>query len=96
MKAIDRHIPTLPEWIRAAGIDTAGVTEDGWLGIRSGFGRGFDVYQEDKSLNIMSPIGQVDRTFERAAEWIERNRDKRFFLFLHTFQVHSPYAPPDR
>jgi arylsulfatase A-like enzyme len=96
MKVLPKHIPTLPEWIRAAGLDTAAVTEDGWLGIRHGFGRGFDVFEENKSANIMSPDGQVDRTFARAAAWLERHRDKRFFLFLHTFQVHSPYAPPER
>jgi len=96
MKVMPKHIPTLPELIRAAGLDTAGVTEDGWLGIRHGFGRGFDVFEENKSAHIMSPEGQVDRTFGEAAAWLERNRDKRFFLFLHTFQVHSPYAPPPR
>jgi arylsulfatase A-like enzyme len=96
MKVIPKHIPTLPELVRAAGLDTAGITEDGWLGIRHGFGRGFDVFQENRSAQIMSPDGQVDRTFAEAAGWLERNRDKRFFLFLHTFQVHSPYAPPPR
>jgi arylsulfatase A-like enzyme len=96
MKVLPKQIATLPEWIRAAGLDTAAVTEDGWLGIRHGFGRGFDVFEENKSANIMSPDGQVDRTFARAAAWLERHRDKRFFLFLHTFQVHSPYAPPKR
>jgi arylsulfatase A-like enzyme len=95
-RVIPRHIPTLPERVRAAGIDTAGVTEDGWLGIRHGFGRGFDVYEENKSPHIMSPQGQVDLTFAKAAAWLERHRQKRFFLFLHTFQVHSPYAPPPR
>jgi arylsulfatase len=44
----------------------------------------------------MDPDGQVDRTFAQARAWLRRNRDKRFFLFLHTFQVHTPYAPPAR
>jgi arylsulfatase A-like enzyme len=44
----------------------------------------------------MNPVGQIDRTFGQAVAWLERNRDKRFFLFLHTFQVHYPYAPPPR
>jgi arylsulfatase A-like enzyme len=96
MKVIPENIPTLPERIRAAGIDTAAFTEDGWLSIRHGFGRGFDRFEENRSASIMSPDGQVDVTFGKAREWLERNRDKRFFLFLHTFQVHSPYAPPER
>ncbi len=96
MKAIPQRIPTLPEWLRAAGVQTAAITEDGWLGIQHGFGRGFDVFVENKSPDIMNPTGQVDLTFARAADWLESNRHKRFFLFLHTFQVHTPYAPPPR
>ena len=42
----------------------------------------------------MSPEGEVDVTFEKARHWLERNRDRHFFLFLHTYQVHTPYAPP--
>jgi arylsulfatase A-like enzyme len=93
----------LPEWLhplgellRAEGFETGAVTENGWLGASHGFGRGFNVYAENKSPDIMSPTGQVDRTFERAGRWITRHRDKPFFLFLHTFQVHEPYAPPVR
>src|SRR5262249_29376716 len=26
--------------------------------------------------------------------WLSRHRDERFFLFLHTYQVHAPYTPP--
>ncbi len=87
---------TLSETLRAAGFETVAVTEDGWLGIEFGFGRGFNVYVENKSPLISAPTGQVDRTFARAKRWLRDNSDKRFFLFLHTFQVHDPYAPPAR
>lgn len=86
---------TLAEALRAQGYETGAVTEDGWLGYEHGFGRGFDVYAENKSADIMAPTGQVDATFARARRWLEENRDKRFFLFLHTFQVHDPYSPPE-
>jgi arylsulfatase A-like enzyme len=84
----------LAEPLRAAGIETGAVTENGWLSVRHGFGRGFNIYAENKSPNIMAPTGQVDVTFRRASEWLARNANKHFFLFLHTFQVHDPYAPP--
>jgi arylsulfatase A-like enzyme len=29
-----------------------------------------------------------------AGEWMGNNRDKNFFLFLHTYQVHTPYDTP--
>ncbi|MED5262760.1 MAG: sulfatase, partial [Myxococcota bacterium] len=89
-------IPTLPELVRAAGIDTASYNENGWLSVRMGFGRGFDRFVENRSDNINSPSGQVDRTFDAAAQWLRENRDTPFFLFLHTYQVHTPYAPPEK
>jgi arylsulfatase A-like enzyme len=96
LEALSPTITTLPELLRAADIETAAVTEDGWLGIQYGFGRGFNTYAENKSADIMVPAGQVDLTFGKAKGWLSWNRDKRFFLFLHTFQVHEPYWPPPR
>jgi arylsulfatase A-like enzyme len=96
MKLLPKNIPTLAERVRHAGLDTAAITENGWLGVLHGFGRGFDAFGENKSPNIMDPDGQVDVTFAQARRWLRRNRDKHFFLFLHTFQVHTPYAPPER
>jgi arylsulfatase A-like enzyme len=94
LEPLDPSLTTVPEVLRAAGLETGAVTEDGWLGIRHGFGRGFNTYAENKGADIMAPEGQVDVTFAKAKQWLHRNSDKRFFLFLHTFQVHDPYAPP--
>jgi arylsulfatase A-like enzyme len=96
LRVLPKNLPTLAEWVRFRGRDTGAITEDGWLSIRHGFGRGFNTFVENRSADIMDPEGQADRTFARAREWLEHNRDKRFFLFLHTFQVHTPYAPPAR
>jgi arylsulfatase A-like enzyme len=35
----------------------------------------------------------VDLT-DVAAEWLAANRNERFFLWLHYFDPHAPYAPP--
>ena len=94
LRALPNWLPTLPEVLRAAGFATAGITEDAWVGAGFGFGRGFGSYVENKSPNLMEPIGQVDVTFGAAKEWLRGHRDQRFFLFLHTYQVHFPYAPP--
>jgi len=93
-EVLDRALRTVTERIRDAGVATGAVTEDGWLGAEHGFGRGFDEYTENKSADIMAPTGQVDKTFAAAKAWLRRHADQRFFLFLHTFQVHDPYAPP--
>jgi hypothetical protein len=94
LKSLSPALRTLPELLRAQRIETAAFTENGWVGTRQGFGRGFNVFSENKSPNIMMPMGEVDVTFAQAKRWLAWNRDKRFFLFLHTYQVHEPYAPP--
>ncbi|MGH7287973.1 MAG: sulfatase, partial [Myxococcota bacterium] len=87
-------LTTLAERLRAAGYLTAAFTEDGPMAHARGFGRGFDVYGENQSPDLVEPEGYVAMTFTQGRRWLERNGGRPFFLFLHTFQVHSPYAPP--
>jgi len=95
-KRIPDSIPMLAELARAGGFETASYNENGWMRIHGGFSRGFDRYVENKSPHLSIPSGQVDRTFDGAIAWLRENRDTPFFLFLHTYQVHTPYAPPPK
>lgn len=36
----------------------------------------------------------VARTMREAAKWLERNYDRRFFLYVDTFDPHEPWDPP--
>jgi hypothetical protein len=94
LEALDVPVTTLAEGLREAGYRTAAFTEDGPLAHDRGFAIGFDAYRENKSPSVMLPTGRVEDTFGQAREWLARNGDRPFFLFLHTFQVHAPYAPP--
>jgi len=85
------EIPTLPEAFRAAGFRTAGHSEGGFVMGGYGFARGFDEWTDSEYTSD----ADVDRTFGRGAEFLSRVRPgERFFLFLHTYSVHDPYAPP--
>jgi arylsulfatase A-like enzyme len=94
LQALSARVPTLAEQLRAEGFATAAFTENGSLDRRRGFGLGFDEYFESKSSDIRSPVGDIERTLDRARSWLSRNRGARSFLFLHTYQVHAPYKPP--
>jgi arylsulfatase A-like enzyme len=87
---------TLAEILRRHGFVTGAVTEDGPLHAAWGFSRGFDSYAENKSPDVMLPQGHIKSTFATGVDWLRRNKHRRFFLFLHTFQVHYPYTPPNR
>lgn len=91
-------VPVLAELLRNAGFATASFNGGGQLYPIWGLGRGFDVYEssaeaEDEELG-------ADTLRERlaaATPWIESVREKPFFLFLHTYEVHHPYTPtPER
>ncbi len=84
---------TLAELLRGAGYGTAAFTENALLDARHGFPRGFSTY--DENTRVRKGAGDVEHTFGRALEWAGRHADESFFLFVHTYEVHWPYDPPE-
>ncbi|TAM43029.1 DUF4976 domain-containing protein [bacterium] len=37
---------------------------------------------------------KADKITDWAIEWLNKNKNKRFFLWLHYFDPHGPYTPP--
>jgi len=88
------HVVTLAERLREAGYRTAAFTENGYLVRRRGFGDGFDQYTENTGERGKAP-GEARLTFGQSRRWLEANRELPFFLFVHTYEVHSPYDPDE-
>jgi len=86
-------IPMLAELLRARRYRTAAVTEDAMLAAAVGFPRGFDAYREYKSPERLTS-GHVKEVVDDALAWLKENHRQRFFLFLHTYQVHGPHVAP--
>jgi len=85
-------IITLADILRRKGYFTAAFTGGGQVSGAFGFTKGFDFYNErkgaifsEKNLPVFSNL---------SIDWIRENKDKPFFLFLHTYQAHDPYSPP--
>jgi len=85
---------TLAEALRAQGFATAAVTEGGGVAPRRGFERGFETFVENAVPLPYRPGVQAPVTFDAGLAWLARHRDERFFLFLHSYETHTPYAPP--
>jgi len=81
-------IRTLAEVLKEQGYLTVGMTHGGNVAGALGFARGFDRYEEGISQSI-----------ERATAFLRSPESgKRFFLFVHNYQMHDPYlvdAPYD-
>lgn len=81
-------IETLASLLRDRGYSTQGFVDGGYLSPRWGFDRGFDGYESVRQRGLGELI-------PRARSWIEAHRKQRFFLFLHTYDVHSKGPRPD-
>jgi arylsulfatase A-like enzyme len=87
-------MPTLPQRLAEAGWRTGAVTENAMLLAEVGFSRGFDEYRENR--DVLEPDADgIDRTFAEAIAWLEENPETLFFLFVHTYEVHTPYRPAE-
>ena len=88
--------------LRERGWPTAGFVSAYVLRAQTGISQDFDTYDSElpASSGEMS-IGQVQRagdaTVAAADRWLaQREAGKPFFLFLHIYEPHKPYAPPPR
>ena len=91
---------SLQRALRERGWPTAGFVSAYVLRSQTGIGEGFDVY--DSELPAASgelSVGQVQRdghaTIAAADAWLTgRDASRPFFLILHLYEPHKPYAPP--
>ncbi|MCX6567257.1 MAG: sulfatase [Candidatus Aminicenantes bacterium] len=91
---MDPRTTTLAEIMRERGYATrAIVASGGFISARFGFSKGFEEYRMD--TGDLSNETQASKAGQDAVQWIEQNTDRSFFLFLHTYQVHSPYKSPE-
>lgn len=82
-------VPTLAEVLRARGYTTAAFVSSKVLDRRLGLARGFDQY--DQPYRIQR---RADLTLALVEAWLERRPIEPFFLFVHLYDPHQPYAPP--
>ncbi len=93
---IDNSIPSLASYLRDNGYVTYGFTGGGYVSSIYGFAKGFDWYDEPVGgRNAPLADDEAERLYEYTSDWINKNKDKQFFLFLHTFQIHGPYQCPE-
>jgi arylsulfatase A-like enzyme len=77
---------TLAEVFREEGYRTAAFVDAGHLLGLFGFTQGFDRYHDRYK--------RLEGSVDLALDWLEGvSPDDRFFLFVHGYDVHAPYAP---
>ena len=80
------------ETLQQAGFTTTGIVGGGQLKAEFGFSKGFDEYIE---LPPITRANQIEAFEKESFRWLGEHHDDKFFLFLHTYEPHCPYAPPE-
>lgn len=92
-----RHVsedqPLLAARLHEAGYRTAAFVSSFVLARRFGLARGFDVYDDEL------PDGRAERiaaaTTDRALAYLERAGAGSLLMWVHYFDPHAPYEPPE-
>jgi len=85
---LPRRYATMAQVFQRNGYDTAGFTGAAGLEARFGFDSGFDVYSDSVTF------GGFDATFPLALDWLKNRQDRKFFLFVHGYDVHGQFPVP--
>ena len=91
--------PTLATRLKLRGFATGAFVGGFPLTKRFGLTPGFDVYDDQMpetrgAIEISMPERRADVVVGRATDWIGK-QGGRFFAWVHVFDAHSPYRPPD-
>ncbi len=93
-------VPTLASRLQQNGYATAGMVSAWVLRGDSGISNGFQVWDDGLDPRPGAALGELQRsgdaTVAKAVEWLnQRPTTEPFFLFVHLFEPHSPYSPPE-
>jgi arylsulfatase A-like enzyme/Tfp pilus assembly protein PilF len=94
---------TLAEVLRQNGYATGGFPDafvlDGYFQLNQGFDYYYDHFpRRDDALRAGKEAGLVrhaDEQLKLAFEWMNKNLDRKFFVWLHLYDPHHPYNPPE-
>jgi len=90
---------TLAELFKAGGYETAAFIGASVLNSVGGLAQGFDVYSD-----LTRPAGKAaeeeterrgDAVINEAQQWMLAPGRKLFFVWIHLFDPHTPYSPPE-
>ncbi|MBK5257016.1 MAG: sulfatase-like hydrolase/transferase [Vicinamibacteria bacterium] len=80
----------LAERLQGVGYRTAAFVSSFVLSRRFGLGRGFETYDD-----VTDTERSATQTTDRAIEYLLGDSTKPLFLWVHYFDAHAPYAPPE-
>jgi len=92
-------LPFLPQQLHEAGYTTCGAVSAFVLDHKTGMATGFDHYDDNIEFRSGRGLGGLqrrgDETLAAALDCLRQASGKPLFLFLHLYEPHTPYTPPE-
>jgi arylsulfatase A-like enzyme/Tfp pilus assembly protein PilF len=90
---------TLAELMKNNGYDTYAVVASFVLLAKFGLNQGFSVYDDSLDANELlrnfyTEI-KADLVYRKFSQWLKNRREQKFFAWVHFYDPHAPYTPPD-
>jgi choline-sulfatase len=91
---------TLATTLSRAGYRTAAFVGAFVLDHRFGLGRGFDLYDDAITRDPNDDASSIEaerrgsEVIDRALAWLKHGDRRPYFLWVHLYDAHAPYAPP--
>lgn len=89
---------TLAEVLQRRGFETAAFVGSVVLHAGRGLAAGFDVYHDGITAGRPAAGGlqrPADQVVDEAVAWLEGRHGTSFFLWVHLYDPHAPYDPPE-
>ena len=95
----DRYV-TLGETLRGAGYRTGAAISAFVLDSQFGIDQGFETYDDDLTKGVQLADQHVrerraEQTNVDAKGWLREHGREKFFYWVHYFDPHDPYVPPE-
>jgi arylsulfatase A-like enzyme/Tfp pilus assembly protein PilF len=97
---LDPKFPTVATMLRPLGYATGAFVGAFPLDRRFGLDQGFDTYDDnygkgEASVDFVVQERRASAVLDAASKWWESNAGKKRFLWVHLYDAHAPYAPPE-
>lgn len=98
---VPSELVTMAETFKSKGYDTAAFVAAYVLDSKWGLDQGFDTYFDKFDLSRFEKIslGEVQRpaneVIDEALGWLDKKKNGKFFAWIHLYDPHTPYAPPE-
>ena len=97
---VPESLEFISEVLKKHGFTTSAFIASYVLHSKWGVGQGFDTYSDGFDLSKYQKISlgnvqkRADEVLGNAKEWLLKNKEKKFFSWIHLYDPHTPYDPP--